>query len=99
MTCNYTYSYSATSTATSGSIQVGGACDGLLWDTAGPSAQAAAIPRSDNDSFGLTNISFGSSLVQAVESLSGLLLSSLTSGDGDGHLNFNPYISEGDGAC
>ncbi len=56
-----------------------------MWDTAGSSAAAGATSRSDNnDSFGIANLSFGSSQVQAVESPSGSLLSSLASGDGDG---------------
>ncbi len=76
---------SATSTATTTTSQVG-ARPGTMWDTAGPSGPAGATPKSDaNDSFGLANISFGSSLVQAVELLSGSLLSSLASPDaGDG---------------
>ncbi len=72
----------ATATTTSGNSQVG--AGGQMWDTAGPSAPAGANPRSDNDSFSLGNISFGSSLVQAVESPRGSLLSSLASADGDG---------------
>ncbi len=73
----------ATATSTSGNSQVG-AC-GQMWDTGGPSAPAGATARSDNnDSFGLGNISFGSSLVQAVESPSGSLLSSLASASADG---------------
>ncbi len=55
-----------------------------MWNTTGPSSHARVIPRSDdNDSFGLANISFRSSLVQHVESPSESLLSSLASGDGD----------------
>ncbi len=73
---------SATSTATS-TNQVG-ACLGPMWDAAGLSAPTAAIPISGaNDSFGLANISFGSSLVQAVDSLNVSLLSSLASASGD----------------
>ncbi len=57
-----------------------------MLDTAGPSGTAGTTPRSvANYSFGLANISFGSSLVKAVESPSAPLLSSLASADaGDG---------------
>ncbi len=77
---------SATSTAATTTTSQVGARSGTMWDTAGPSCPAGATPRSDaNDSFGLANISFGSSLVQAVESPSGSLLSSHASTDaGDG---------------
>ncbi len=56
-----------------------------MWDTAGPSAPAGATPRSDtnNESFGLGNISFSSSLVQVVDSPSRSLLSSLASASAD----------------
>ncbi len=56
-----------------------------MWDTAGPPATAGATPRPDtnNDSFGPSNISFGSSLVQAMDSPSGSLLLSLASASAD----------------
>ncbi len=56
-----------------------------MWDTEGPSAPAGATPRynTNNEGFGLGNISFGSSLVQAVDSPIGSLLSSLASTSAD----------------